>query len=87
MALVKCPDCGTECSDQANACPKCGRPLGGQKSLLTKSIGCGGFIYAMMLIIGLLLGIQGNPAGWLLVLIGAVLLFVRLKAWSGVKHQ
>ena len=25
MALVKCPDCGTEVSTQATACPKCGR--------------------------------------------------------------
>lgn len=28
MALVKCPDCGTEISDQAPACVKCGRPRG-----------------------------------------------------------
>jgi hypothetical protein len=27
MALTRCPDCGTEVSDQAAACPKCGRPL------------------------------------------------------------
>jgi predicted RNA-binding Zn-ribbon protein involved in translation (DUF1610 family) len=26
MPLVTCPDCGTEVSDQAPACPKCGRP-------------------------------------------------------------
>jgi hypothetical protein len=26
MALIKCPDCGNEMSDQAPACPKCGRP-------------------------------------------------------------
>lgn len=26
MALVKCPDCGRECSDAAPACPQCGRP-------------------------------------------------------------
>lgn len=32
MALIKCPDCGKEFSDQAPACPNCGRPnqtLGG----------------------------------------------------------
>lgn len=26
MALIKCPDCGKEFSDQATACPNCGRP-------------------------------------------------------------
>lgn len=27
MALMKCPDCGTEISNQATVCPKCARPL------------------------------------------------------------
>lgn len=27
MALIKCPDCGREVSDKANACPNCGCPL------------------------------------------------------------
>ena len=26
MALIKCPDCKTEVSNKAVACPKCGRP-------------------------------------------------------------
>ena len=26
MALVQCPDCGTQVSDQAHACINCGRP-------------------------------------------------------------
>lgn len=28
MGLVKCPDCGTEISDVAETCVKCGRPMG-----------------------------------------------------------
>jgi hypothetical protein len=28
MALVKCPDCGSEVSELAPTCPKCGRPIG-----------------------------------------------------------
>lgn len=27
MSLLKCPDCGTEVSDKAFTCPKCGRVL------------------------------------------------------------
>jgi len=27
MALIVCPDCGTQASDQAPACPRCARPL------------------------------------------------------------
>lgn len=27
MPLLKCPDCGTEVSDKAFTCPKCGRTL------------------------------------------------------------
>lgn len=27
MALINCPDCGTEVSDAAEACPKCARPI------------------------------------------------------------
>lgn len=27
MALIKCVECGTEMSDAAAACPKCGHPL------------------------------------------------------------
>lgn len=28
MALIKCPECGTQISDRANSCPHCGCPLG-----------------------------------------------------------
>ena len=27
MALITCPDCGTEVSSVAASCPKCGRPI------------------------------------------------------------
>jgi TM2 domain-containing membrane protein YozV len=30
MALIPCPDCGTEVSDAAAACPKCSRPIAAQ---------------------------------------------------------
>ena len=87
MALITCPDCNSECSDQAPACPKCGRPLAGQKSVMTKNLGFGGFVYALIIIGGLVLIVNGSPGGWILVGIGAILLFVRLKIWSGVERK
>ena len=87
MALVKCPDCSTECSDLAPACPKCGRPLPGQKSVLTKDIGFGGAIYTLMLFGGVVLAIAGNPLGWILAIAGGLLLFARLKMWSGIERK
>lgn len=27
MALIKCPECGKEISDQATSCPNCGYPI------------------------------------------------------------
>lgn len=35
MALVRCPDCSTEISDQAPACVKCGRPQATQPPVRT----------------------------------------------------
>lgn len=28
MALIECPECGKEISENANACPNCGNPMG-----------------------------------------------------------
>lgn len=30
MALIKCPECGTEVSDKAEKCPKCAYPINTQ---------------------------------------------------------
>src|ERR1043166_1905210 len=35
MALIKCPECGKEISDQAAACPNCGAPNRSQKTAST----------------------------------------------------
>ncbi|GEM_PF-5262550 len=35
MALIDCPDCGNEVSDQADLCRHCGRPISG--SVLLKA--------------------------------------------------
>lgn len=31
MALINCPECGKEISDQAVSCPNCGTPINNQK--------------------------------------------------------
>ena len=38
MALIKCPECGKEISDKANACIHCGYPLNEQKEEFYKKI-------------------------------------------------
>lgn len=47
MALVPCPDCGTEVSPKAEKCPKCGR-------VIKKSQSAIGILAAI--IIGLIIG-------------------------------
>lgn len=37
MALVKCPDCGTDVSDAAPACVRCGRPIAAPPLIGTKT--------------------------------------------------
>ena len=32
MALIKCPECGTEVSDKAEKCPKCAFPINESKN-------------------------------------------------------
>ena len=32
MALINCPDCKRQVSDQAQACPNCGHPIGGKST-------------------------------------------------------
>jgi uncharacterized paraquat-inducible protein A len=32
MALINCPDCGTQVSENAVSCPKCASPIAGKQS-------------------------------------------------------
>ena len=61
MALIKCPDCGTDVSDAAAACPKCARPIAGQTSVRahrapaaakSKNV-TGGFVLLVFVCLGL----------------------------------
>lgn len=47
MALIKCKECGSEVSDSAKTCPKCGAPVPKGTSLLTVIVG---FILVMFFI-------------------------------------
>lgn len=37
MALIKCPECGKQVSDKANACPGCGCPISSTSSVSNTS--------------------------------------------------
>ena len=47
MAIIKCKECGTEVSDKAKVCPKCGAPVPKGTSLFTVIIG---FILVMFFV-------------------------------------
>lgn len=52
MALIKCPDCGTDVSNAAPACPKCGRPIAAAKSAppQKKTSGCAVVVLAIIIL-------------------------------------
>lgn len=41
MPLIKCKECGTEVSDKATSCPKCGAPYPGKSWIDQPGNGCG----------------------------------------------
>ncbi len=58
MALLTCPDCNGPVSDQAAACPKCGRPFRGRypptaqpAPTAAKRVSTGSWIGCVLLII------------------------------------
>jgi hypothetical protein len=69
MALVRCPDCGSELSDQAPACPRCGRPMRSAPALpaarpapkRTSPVAWGCLILIVLAVIGAIVG--GNTGG------------------------
>lgn len=77
MSRMKCPDCGKTHSDQAEACPKCGRQVK-QKSLFTKELGVDGTVCGLMIVAGMCLAAYGWPSGLLLIVVGVVLLLIVL---------
>lgn len=84
--LRPCPACGHTVSLEATNCPQCGQPLK-KKSVLTKDIGFAGGIYALIILAGLFIGLNGLLIGWIMLVAGAVLLAVRLRGWVGISNQ
>jgi len=52
VALINCPECGTEVSEDAKSCPKCGHPLKAMS-------GCGLFflIVAAIIVAAIVIGL------------------------------
>ena len=90
MALIKCPSCGKEISDQAKSCPQCGHPISAVTVELTskkwkkyKLNAIGAFCIGLFLVI---LGPSTSPAfsviGGLLLVTGVILGIIgRFGAW------
>jgi hypothetical protein len=93
MALINCPDCGKQVSDQAAACLRCGAPIAAPAPVQT--IEQTGKRYKAQLVVGilaLLTGViminVGEPGsatkvfGIIITLIGAMMyIFSRIGAW------
>ncbi len=96
MAIIKCPECGTEVSDKAEKCPKCSFPISKQMVVekvqtieqtskgLKKQL-----IFAVLsVIIGIIaLGVSGGSSGGsffggALIFIGIIWLIVaKIRIW------
>jgi len=60
MALTKCPDCGTDVSTEAPACPKCGRPSSPPKKKTSPAAAGCGLILLAAIIIGIIASASGG---------------------------
>jgi len=68
MALVRCPDCRTEVSDQAEACRQCGRPIRSPKTSTrtprkTSPTTWGCLILVVLAVIGGIVTESNKPSG------------------------
>jgi hypothetical protein len=81
MALVTCPDCKTEVSDQAATCPKCARPVGAPAKkdspfifpgLVAAVVGAGLYFGGIGGAYGMMIGMLGMLAGFVMTVVGIV---------------
>lgn len=57
MAMMKCPECGSEISDKASACPKCGAKIKKKHKVLGITL----LVIGILIIIGAIGSIGGEP--------------------------
>lgn len=90
MALIKCPACQNEVSDQAISCPKCGQPLKVDPvqtvQLTNKKWKKYSLVAVALLFIGICMAFSGSPGyaglGSLLIAVSLVLVVIsRIGAW------
>lgn len=64
MALIKCPECGTEVSSEAYKCPKCGKALRKLKRGLFGKLCLWSFYgWNIICVLWIVFGIQGATEG------------------------
>lgn len=80
MALITCPDCSKEFSDQAKACPNCGRPSKAAQIQSTNQLNQLSWVLAG---VGVVLYFVGMPElGGLLFTVGLV-----ISIWYLIKRH
>lgn len=66
MALIQCPDCGKEFSDQAAACPNCSRPNKAPPPATEKKGGCLGRgclgLLLIFVVVGMITAVVGDSS-------------------------
>lgn len=87
MPLVRCPDCRHDVSDNAPACPQCGRPIAAitveQTGKTYKALQAVGVI---LFFLGLLIWIGGSTGWGVSILIIGTVLYVRSRVGAWWHH-
>jgi len=88
MALIKCPECGTEMSDMANACPKCAFPIKPNSvqtiEQTSKTLKLYYILSIALIVIGIFFGFteEGGAFGGILFIVGIILYFgTKIGIW------
>ena len=87
MALIQCPECKKEVSDEVSACPFCGKPRSQTKSIITiertsKKWKALSLVSMLLIIASIFLISKIGPTGLTLTFWGTLLYFIsRLGAW------